>query len=383
MQIRRGTKQEFYKIIDFIDYVFSIEFLKLYANLYEETDESMHNLINMWDDDMIVGSVLSFPRVLSVNGTELSLHGIGSVACHPRYRGKGIMSRLLSFNNDEMKNAGVKLSYLDGRRSRYNHFGYENGGNMYCVTMSKIALKASGYSKKGYSFVPFTLEDTELLKKMHELYSAKPIHYVYTPEQFFLRLVIPLDPRSVPLAVYNEKGDLLGYVAVHFSDDSVDFREICLYDDSLIPDVAFEFCTINDCKFSACFYEYQMKYFLPIADVGSLVKTSTCGMWKILDYPSVITALLSFKASYTPLPKGSLVIAIDDEKLRITLSDKKVLVTPDNGDPDFSFDSLSAVAALSSPVTSAFFSSHNNPDKLNLALRWFPLPLTCLRGERV
>lgn len=390
MEIRRGNKKEFNTIIDFINFVFSSnkggcphDFLNLYANLYHETDESMHNLINMWDEDLIVGSVLAFPRTLSVGGRELSVCGIGSVACHPRYRGQGIMSKLLEYSNAEMEKNGVQLSNLGGRRSRYNHFGYENAGNCYRISLSTIAFKASGYKAKGYSFVPFTLEDTDIVGKMHELYKSKPIHYVYSEEQFFLRLIIPASELAIPYAVYNEKSELLGYIAIDKYSDDCELREICLFDDSLTSEVIMEFVALNMLSISTCFYEYQMDDFAPIASIGSLVKHVDSGMWAILDFKSVISALLSFKASYSTLPEGSLVLALGDETLKVTLHGGEVSVIDSTDCPDFSFGKLEAISALTAPVTSSYFRKHSNPDKLGLALRWFPLPLACLSGERV
>ncbi len=389
MEIRRGNKQEFNTIIDFINFVFSSNpggcphsFLDLYANLYLESDESMHNLINMWDDNLIVGSVLAFPRTLSVGGKELSVCGIGSVACHPRYRGKGIMSKLLSYNNEEMKKNGVQLSNLGGRRSRYNHFGYENAGNSYRVSVSAIAFKASGYQAKGYSFVPFTIEDAELVNKMHELYSSKPVHYVYSAEQFFLRLIIPAAKLAVPYAVYNEKSELLGYIAVD-QNSECEMREICLYDDSLTSEVIMEYVAQNNISVSASFYEYQLDDYLPLSSIGSLVRHCDSGMWAVLDWKEVISALLSFKASYACLPEGTLVLSLGDEKLEVSLKGNSVTVTDSDKDADFAFSDLQSISALTAPVTASYFRKHSDPEKLNLALRWFPLPLACLSGERV
>lgn len=390
MKIRRGNKEEFNTIIDFINFVFSSNkggcphsFLELYANLYQETDESMNNLINMWDDNLIVGSVLAFPRTLSVGGKELSVRGIGSVACHPRYRGKGIMSQLLTYNNEEMKKDGVQLSNLGGRRSRYNHFGYENAGNSYRVSLSTIAFKAFGYKAKGYSFVPFTLEDTDLVKKMHDLYNTKPIHYVYSTEQFFLRLIIPASQLAIPYAVYNEKSELLGYIAIDKYGSECEMREICLYDDSLTSEVIYEFAAQNNCSVEASFYEYQLDYYLPLASVGSLIKHNDSGMWAVLDWKNVISALLSFKATYACLPEGSLVFSLDNEKLKVTLENGNVSVENTDDEADFTFSELQAISALTAPVTSSYFRKHSDPEKLGLALRWFPLPLACLSGERV
>ena len=387
MEIRRGKKEEFYTIIDFIDFVFSKahephDFLDLYANLYLETDESMRNMINMWDGGQLVGSILSLPRTMVVGGKPLKVCGIGSVACHPRMGGQGIMSKLMHYNNDEMQKDGVQLACLGGRRSRYNHFGYEEGGTHFSAKLSKSAMQAKRpqFDAGRFDFVPFTMDDSELLAACHALYNEKPVHFDYTDEEFYLRLTIPCSG-SKPYAIYKD-GAFCGYVS-HGSGDEMHVVELTLCDDNDSADVLFTLAAKCKTSVSIDLYEYQLPYFRPIADVGSLIGMEESGMWKVLDWKSVIEALLTFKASYMTLPEGSLVLAIDGTTYCVTLRDGQAAAVETAQDADFAFSQLEAVCALTSPVTQTYFGLCGDLQKMTLARSWFPLPLSRLFAERV
>ena len=100
IEISRGKVSEFEEVIDFLDYVFSKnssshDFPLMYPNLYRRTEACMDALINLREDGVIKASILAYPRTLSICGTELKVFGIGSVATHPRARGRGFMSMLM------------------------------------------------------------------------------------------------------------------------------------------------------------------------------------------------------------------------------------------------------------------------------------------------
>lgn len=387
MEIRRGTKEEFYTIIDFIDFVFSKahnphDFLRMYANLYLETDASMHNMINLWEDGQIIGSILSLPRTMVVGGVPLKVNGIGSVACHPRMGGRGVMSKLMQFNNAEMKKDGVHLSCLGGRRTRYNHFGYEAGGTRYSVEVSYECFKAKmpDFDSSTYRFVPFGAEDTEMIDRCLSLYKTKPIHYDYDRESFFLRLTIPCCD-AAPRAVYRGE-DFCGYISYTGGED-ISVVELCLQEDSESAQVLLSLAAQNKKDLEIDFYEYQLPYFKSLGEISSLIEVEGSGMWQVLDWKAVLEALLTFKASYTALPEGSLVLGIGDEKYCVALQNGKATAVPTDMPADFTFGKLEAVPALTSPVPQNYFGMQGNAEKLTLARSWFPLPLARLFAERV
>lgn len=391
LEIRHGCASEYHKTIDFIDFVFSKggephDFKTMYPNIYKETDESMHNLVNLWDGGELLASVLVYPRVLCVGGRKLKVHGIGSVASHPRFRGRGYMTMLLNHVNEEMKSEGVHLSNLGGSRSRYNHFGYEIAGSSYDTSLSGRCIKAvlPEYDGGGYTFSTFGYEDRDLVRKLMSIYSSKPLHYDYDYDDFFLRLVIPSE-NAAPVAVYSDNGQLLGYAAVSpRGEGNVCMREICLSDDALISDVLMSYAASHKCTLDLRFAEYQLKYVRKLADYSSDFSIVGNGMWEVFDWPEVIRALLTHKSEYTSLEKGRLVLDIENSgRYSVVFDGKSVSVELADDKPDFTFHGLSATRALLGAVPSVFFTSELGHPKTAIVKSWFPLPLAWLNTERV
>ncbi len=79
----------------------------------------------------LVGMIRLVERVLSLGSFQLKTGGISSVAVLPDWRGKGVMSRLMSVSIDSMRSRGMELSILHGRRvvdGLYSRFGYYGVG---------------------------------------------------------------------------------------------------------------------------------------------------------------------------------------------------------------------------------------------------------------
>ncbi len=391
LEIRRGNAAEFNKIIDFIDFVFSKDsgphdFKNMYPNLYRETDESMNNLVNLWDDGELRASVLVFPRTLCVGGSRLKVYGIGSVASHPRFRGRGYMTMLLNGINDEMRAEGVHLSNLGGRRSRYNHFGYEIAGSAYSTSVSGNSIKSvlPEYDGSGYTFSAFNYDDREIVGRLMEIYSSKPVHYDYGYDDFYLRLIIPTD-NAAPVAVYSDGGSLLGYIAAcPWGENNMTVREICLSDDALISDVLMSYAVSLNRTLYMQFAEYQLKYIRKLLDYCSDLSIGGNGMWEVLDWPEVIKALLTHKSEYVALQRGSLVIDIENSgRYSVGFDGSAVSVETTDDEPDYVFRGLSATRALLGTVPPAFFGFGGDLRKTALVKSWFPLPLTWFNTERV
>ncbi|MCR5484693.1 MAG: GNAT family N-acetyltransferase [Clostridiales bacterium] len=391
LEIRRGTAAEFDKIIDFIDFVFSKDyephdFINMYPNLYRRTDESMHNMVNLWDGDELRGSVIVYPRYLSVGGKTLSVYGIGNVSCHPRFRGKGYMTMLMNYINEEAKKNGVQLMNLGGRRDRYNHFGFEIAGNCYQMHLERdFVLKAlPGYDGGKYTFEKFGYDDRDIVDRLHKIYLSKPAHYEYDYDDFFLRLVIPCDG-AYPLAVRDKNKKLIGYLAVcPERERDIDIREICLEDDDLTDDVLISFIIKNDYYPDFKFSEAQLPYVQKIIDLGGDVVFRGNGMWEVFDWKNTIDALLSYKASYSVLKKGTLVFDIENSgRYAVSYDGEKVSVTETTADADFELSALKAIRALLGSTPSIFLGLNKDEKRSELVRSWLPLPLTWFGTERV
>jgi len=105
----------------------------------------------VWDDHFVIceqGRVVShaalYPRTLVVEGDNVPLGGVGSVATDPDFQGRGHFSRLMQHLTGVMRGRGIPLAVLWGRTSRYRHFGYEPAGRRMAFRLSGKPASAAG-----------------------------------------------------------------------------------------------------------------------------------------------------------------------------------------------------------------------------------------------
>ncbi|MBR5519135.1 MAG: GNAT family N-acetyltransferase [Clostridia bacterium] len=389
LEIRRGTAADFDEIIDFIDFVFSKngsphDFPAMYPNLYLRTDESMRNLVNLYEDGKIIGSVLAHERVLSVAGKELKVVGIGNVAAHPRMRGKGIMTKLMTHIVDEMKKDGVAISMLGGKRSRYNHFGYEVGGAGYGLRFGDEEVEPI-YGKEiadKYTFRAFTADDKELASACKAIYETQNVHFLYNDDAFVLRF-FDWSGRT-PYAAYNTAGELIGYIALGPQGRQ---RSICEHAfvsgiDAAEALAAFAIHTQGDLRVTV--RDWEMVDFSKLIRVGSIHSFGPTEMWNILDWKAVLEAFLTIKAAYANLENGSMVVEVLEQgKWEITVDGSAVTVVDSDKTADLTFSALDSVYAMTGPQPMALIGYDHPEAVLRMARSWFPLPLVSIEADRV
>ena len=218
------------------------------------------------------------------------------------------MSTLLNYALEEMKKEGVHISNLGGRRSRYNHFGYEISGNCYGTGISYDAFKRAypEYAPK-FSFKALYYDDKEIVKACKEIYDKKPVHYEYDYDGFYLRMY--RENGIMPYAVYN--GDKLeGFLATGIQEATTDIREICLKDEESSSEVLFSFMAEKNIGLKLNVSEMQLPHLRAFVDISGEVTRHGSGMWNILRWKEVISAFMKRKAEYTSLEPGKIVLTL-------------------------------------------------------------------------
>lgn len=389
ISITRARASEFCEVLDFLDFVFSKnsrphDFVTMYPNLYLPTEESMSNQICLRENGVLKACLLSYPRVMNVNGQRLKVNGIGNVACHPRERGRGFMTTIMKYNNEQMRLDKVHASDLGGRRLRYNRFGYDDAGVSYeaDIPQSAVEVLHPNAGDKRYEFRPLKREDSELIASLKRIYEQKTVHFEYDTDGFYLRLIIPFTDADA-CAVF-DGGELLGYIAVS-GGSTADIREICLKDDKDICDVLFHYCVEQGRDLHVSFGEWQLKYTRPLFELAHGISVDGSHMWQIIDWEAVLSALMSLKASYTPVPEGALVLDIEGSgRLCVENRGGAFSVEPTDSRADITLGSLMAIGALTgrSPeiYTSAMGLDKKTAELFNC---WFPAPLKVFDTERV
>lgn len=388
-EISRGTAAEFDEIIDFIDFVFSKascphDFPGRYPNMYRRTDEAMHNMICLREDGEIRGCIIALPRVLKIGGEELKIVGIGNVATHPRFTGRGYMSAMMNFNNEEMRRDGVHLSNLGGMRSRYNHFGYDYGGNCCDIASSYNAFRSAmpGYTPK-FELTPFTKDDTEIIDAVKAIYDAKPMHYIYDRDGFALRFWNMFG--NMVYVVRGLDGTIEGFLATRaFSPDKTGVRELTMRNDGDFADALYSFMAQYKSGFSVNIPEAQLSLLGRIPEFGSVPGREDNGMWQILRYPETVRALLRRKAEYANLEPGTLVFDIPDHsRFAVEVTAHSVDVVETKAAPDITLPYFRSIRALTGPIPEAEFGFRLDAPLRHKLTSWFPLPLTWQNLETV
>ncbi|MBR6739994.1 MAG: GNAT family N-acetyltransferase [Clostridia bacterium] len=376
-EIRRGNLSEYWQIIDFIDFVFSKNsvphhFPEMYPNLYRTTDESMNNLLNLWEDGVIKCSVLTYPRTVSVGGESLDVTGIGSVATHPRERGRGFMQKVLGKAIEEMREKGVHLSNLGGDRKRYNHFGYEVTGSQLNaqINANNVRRFRPDFNADSIRFTEFDMNDAQTMKRSMELYEKQAVHYLYDEADFYLRMI---NASSRAFSV-SKDGEYIGFAALAGGR----FRELCLTDDKYFADVM-SAAALKNGSASCSLGEWKLPSLREFCDNGGNYSLCDNGFWLVMRWKEVLDAFVRFKDSYAAVPEGELVVDIKGEgRYKI----EKGGVTETTAKADIEVTSLQAVR-LFFGYTLEEFTYALPAEKRVFAKSLLPLPLTWFNTEAV
>lgn len=235
-------------ILDFANMVFSMEygsidFEELYPKAYSRKycHIPVHHTIEA--DGKIKALLDVYPVTMKLNGSEMSIKAayIGTVAVHPKHRGKGYLTELMQRAEQDAEKNGFDLMLLDGNRHRYRNYGFEHAGVKYNFSMRlsnlwhrceelypKEALCAPRYSFEEIdgesAYIPF----------LFALYQRRAVT-TRTREQFFLCLKSGLAATYVVL----EGKRAVGYI--NLSNDEKNILEFELEESAYIPRMLCDF----------------------------------------------------------------------------------------------------------------------------------------------
>lgn len=122
------------ELLDFLFRVFSRNapnhkrFEVLYPDLFITSDDRISDHLLVRKDGKIVACVGAYPMTVRIAGCDIPGAGVGQVATDYDYTGRGYMSQLFKAQNAILKEKGVAMAWLGGRRDRYSRFGFEFAG---------------------------------------------------------------------------------------------------------------------------------------------------------------------------------------------------------------------------------------------------------------
>lgn len=366
--------------IDFINYVFgmngtpSSSFETLLPKLYRkgrETDKETYFAIK---DDRLVGAVLSYPITFRVNGTPLTVHGIGSVSTHPRHRGEGFMKDLMKAAIDDMIKNDIDLSVLGGRRHRYAHFGYEKCDGMMYFSVSGTTVNYVKPSREGVTMRAVGPDDSALLDLLYEKMHQRP-YYADRPRADLYDILASW--RSRPY-IFFQGDEMVGW-AVHYASKR-QLSEFCSLNPALTKAmVAVAIDTLGNLSIAVPAYDHAVAGEVDILSEDVHIVSNECFL--VFNWQKVLSALLAFKNSQTPLVDGSLVATIEGVKgtvtLKLTVKDGKTSVDVTDEAPEITLSQLEA---------EVFFFRNYSADRAKInpqAASWLSLPLFIFEPDNV
>lgn len=368
----KGQPGELPEILDFINMVFSMhrlphDFRALLPKLYgaQQASERYHYLAK--EEGKIRAVVCALPITLRCGERSITCAAVGSVSVHPYSRGKGYMKQLMAMATEDMEKNHITLSVLDGRRHRYQYYGYEPAGHSleYQFIADDFRHCASRYPDVPVSLVKVECGDTGRIAALTRMYSEEPVR-TDRPEQEFYDICSSWE--SVLYAVETAEGTA-GYLCGRGSC----IHELILTDESLAFSVLKAYLSLQGCD--------RLTLSVSPCDSARIRSISGfCERWgvkeddnyRIFDYCEAIRFFLAIKAEREALTDGCLTLAIGGgTPLRITVSAGNAVVSACSGEPDLQMSEIEALDLLFSPAS--FYGK--KPDSPLSSVNWFPLPL--------
>ncbi len=122
----------------------------------------------------LVSHVGLYPMQAVACESNIKVGGIGDVATHPAYQGKGYMSKLLEYSMSEMRERDIPISFLGGDTQRYRHFGWETAGREIVFSLNRRSV-SNIKSKEMEGFLLREYKQKDDLDKIINTHEAEPI----------------------------------------------------------------------------------------------------------------------------------------------------------------------------------------------------------------
>ena len=334
MLLAKPDRKQYEQTKKFLDKTFKQKFEDTLPKIYRN-DQYIDSHLVAIEDGKVIGAVANIKIDWRIDDQSILGSGIGMVATHPRYRGRGVMKSLLDKAIEESKQEGVQVMFLSGYLNRYDRFGFYPSGveNVYTLRADKSLLaKAKDYS---FELLSGASKEIDILQRAYDQTSVK-----WQRQDFFATL----GTWKSKAYVVKKSGHVLGYLVKNRY--GADISEIVVPVQELIAvTTAWIIKTKKDIvKVSVSPYD-KLTNGEYILHSESYCQTNAEN-WLILDYQGVIKTLLQYKVKREKVLSGRAVLQIDDAKYLISVDGDNVEVTPSDGQADVVLDRQQATRLL-------------------------------------
>lgn len=374
-EYRFATAQDWPKIIDFIDLVFSQsarphDFAALIPKVYGDAHNYSHIHAIALEDGDIRGCVAVLPVDMTIAGQQLHMGYLGSVSVHRLSRGAGHMKKTMQMQIEKAKADGLDLIVLGGQRQRYGYFGFYPAGHgyEYSVTQSNVRHALKDVDASVFTFE--ALGSGEGSEYAYALYQQQPVCGSRTAENF-AELALTFESRGWLVL---ENGQKAGYLIA--SNDGKGIREIVLQNPAQVPAVLKAWLALQQVRgLYVDAAPYNITLNRTLAAFAEYYSLGQDGLVRCLNYANVIRCWMTLKNSISPLSEGMLRLNIDGETIEIKVADGVVSAEKTDAPADLSLTAEEAHYLLFS--ANRFYA----PEVSSIPADWFPLPLFIPRPE--
>ncbi len=376
------TANDFEDAMDFLNLVFSVhgphDFARLLPKVYRPTDEHMQHNYAIKRDGRIRAIVGLFPMTLAIGGVALKLAGIGGVSSHPNDRGLGHMKRLMQHCVEVMETQGYDLSWLDGQRQRYAHFGYETCGQRISANFEKANIKHLLQEPATLQFIKIEKSDHNWLRHINNLYEKQPFRTCRSAIDFFHYATSWKS--SLYIAVEDQK-HILGYLISESAQNKI--TECVAVSPAATQHMLQNWISATENEpWWINIAPIQNDVFNAITSICEYPQITPSGCWQIFDWQAVLSATLSLRHQFSNLMEGNVIVEITGVGVfQLEVRPGKAVCRKVETRPDLTLNSQTAMRLFFGPLSASSVMKLAGPARLLEA--WCPLPLYLSRPDWV
>jgi len=168
------------------------------------------NILLLRSSDKIASCLQIFPKPIRIGSASVTIAGVGNVATHPEYRGRGYATRLLEQSVRLMRGRGYGLSVLF---TKIHNFYQRLGWGIACPRYKYVIPTAEEGHKDSSEFQVEPLEQDDLNDIMHiyEASNKRRTLSVRRSEECWRRQLSHRLAEEIESAVVRKDGGLLAY----------------------------------------------------------------------------------------------------------------------------------------------------------------------------
>ncbi len=377
-RIERLRAEDYTPLLSFLNEAFSYApeqgFDTFLPVMWARDDEHMGKHLVIRDGDKIVAGLGVYPLKVNIMGQKLLFATCGNVGTLEPYRGKGMMTALLQAAMNELDRLGVVAARLEGRRSRYERFGFEPAGTKRTFVCYRSNL--TGEPRANIAFTPIAPHDTDALTFAMHLHRAEMQFVDRGEASDFFKVCSAW--HHIPYLATDQDGNRLGFLSA--SADKKDIAELYGVSDAIRAEILKSWIIRNDLgRVTYTSLGHDTAIAAQLSRECAMPTISHASQFKILHWAKLADALLKLKYRAAP-PNGRFSIHI--HTFGTLVYQDGVFQMTQTAIADLSLDPLTATRFLFGPDSPTAVCSIP-AEKRTLALALFPLPLSWNGQDRV